>query len=158
MVATVNKIDRYVGNRVKAKRELLGISEATAAAALGMATERLRELEHGIVRFGASDLQRLTRLFNVSVAYFFESWLQENVKTPGNPDGERVERRFGPSPHWRTSRLQQAETGSLRQDVHTRTAKQSFVTPTSPRHIVGSRDAENIGGGTTLELSSDQKI
>ena len=75
MVDHVNSIDRFVGGRVKFRRELLGISDEAAAAAVGVTLQRLSALEAGSLRFGAKDLQLLTKRFDVPVAYFFEGYV-----------------------------------------------------------------------------------
>ena len=84
-MTSVHCIDHHIGQRAKSMRELLGMSQDVVADSLGVTLQRLRELEHGIVRFGAQELWALAKLLAVSPRYFFEDF---NLR-PGAANGRR---------------------------------------------------------------------
>lgn len=94
MVKNFNSVDRFVGNRVQSIRQRLGVSLDRAAEALGVTERQLRERERGSVRFEAKELQKLTKLFDVSVCRFFEGFAvrpREDTTHPADNESVIVE-------------------------------------------------------------------
>ncbi|MGV6875101.1 helix-turn-helix domain-containing protein [Pseudochelatococcus sp. B33] len=83
MTNNANKVDRHVGSRVKARRQVLGISQEKLGGALGVTFQQIQKYEKGTNRISASRLQQIGAALGVPVGYFFEG-LQEAVPSaPG---------------------------------------------------------------------------
>ncbi len=67
-----NPIDVHVGARIRLRRTLLGISQSTLAAMLGLTFQQVQKYEKGINRVSSSRLVDLANALDVSVPYFFE--------------------------------------------------------------------------------------
>ncbi len=70
---STNAIDSHVGERVRLRRKLLGMSQASLAEALGITFQQIQKYEKGINRIGASRLLRMAEIFGVPVGFFFEN-------------------------------------------------------------------------------------
>jgi transcriptional regulator with XRE-family HTH domain len=67
-----NPIDVHVGNRLRMRRGMPGMSQTEVATALGMTFRQLKRHEKGVNRVSASRLQQLSRFLKVPVPFFFE--------------------------------------------------------------------------------------
>lgn len=67
-----NAVDIHVGNRVRQRRTLLGLSQERLAAALDLTFQQVQKYERGANRIGAGRLYQLARALDVPVSYFFE--------------------------------------------------------------------------------------
>lgn len=65
-------IDIHVGQRLKARRVGLRISQSDIGKTLGVTFQQIQKYENGANRIGASNLYRLAKALNVDVSYFFE--------------------------------------------------------------------------------------
>lgn len=65
-------IDLHVGQRLKARRVGLRISQSEIGKALGVTFQQIQKYENGANRIGASNLYKLAQALNVNVGYFFE--------------------------------------------------------------------------------------
>ena len=65
-------IDIYVGNRVRQRRSLLGMSQTTVATAVGLTFQQIQKYERGLNRVSASRLYEFAAVLDVPVTYFFE--------------------------------------------------------------------------------------
>ena len=73
MVAkALNPIDKHVGNRIRMRRMMLGMSQGTLGTALGLTFQQVQKYEKGANRVGASRLQQISQALQVPVAFFFE--------------------------------------------------------------------------------------
>ena len=70
---STNAVDAYVGERVRFRRKMLGMSQASLAEALGITFQQIQKYEKGINRIGASRLLRIAEIFGVAVGFFFEN-------------------------------------------------------------------------------------
>jgi transcriptional regulator with XRE-family HTH domain len=68
----VREIDVQIGRRIRERREALGISRDTLAAALGLSAEQLRRLEAGIATVFASRLYWLSVALVMPAGVFFD--------------------------------------------------------------------------------------
>jgi transcriptional regulator with XRE-family HTH domain len=66
-------VDGAVGNRVRAKRTELGLSQRHMADHLELPLDEYQDCESGRRRFGAPLLLRISRLLGVNPKYFFET-------------------------------------------------------------------------------------
>lgn len=76
-----NNIDIHVGNRVRQRRTLLGLSQEKLAAALDLTFQQVQKYERGANRIGAGRLFQLARALDVPVTYFFEDMEDEGDGT-----------------------------------------------------------------------------
>ena len=67
-----NNIDIHVGNRVRQRRTLLGLSQERLAGSLDLTFQQVQKYERGANRIGAGRLFELARALEVPVTYFFE--------------------------------------------------------------------------------------
>ena len=65
-------IDIHVGQRLKARRVGLRISQSEIGNALDVTFQQIQKYENGANRVGASNLYKLSKALNVDVSYFFE--------------------------------------------------------------------------------------
>ena len=67
-----NPVDVHVGNRVRLRRTLLGISQEKLGEAIGLTFQQVQKYERGANRIGASRLWDLSLVLNCPVSYFYE--------------------------------------------------------------------------------------
>ena len=67
-----NTFDYYIGNRVRARRITLGMSQEKLGDALGVTFQQVQKYEKGTNRIGAGRLQNISQVLEVSPSYFFE--------------------------------------------------------------------------------------
>jgi len=67
-----NPIDVHVGQRIRQRRTLLGMSQERLAEAIGLSFQQLQKYEHGGNRVGSSRLFDLARVLDVPISYFFD--------------------------------------------------------------------------------------
>jgi transcriptional regulator with XRE-family HTH domain len=67
-----NPVDRHVGSRVRMRRMMLGMSQEKLGNALGLTFQQVQKYEKGTNRIGASRLQQIAHILQVTVAFFFE--------------------------------------------------------------------------------------
>ncbi len=65
-------IDRRIGQRVKARRLEIGMSQESLADLLGVTFQQVQKYEKGVNRISASRLFECAAALNVPVGYFFE--------------------------------------------------------------------------------------
>jgi len=65
-------IDIHVGQRLKARRVGLRISQSEIGKALDVTFQQIQKYENGANRIGASNLYKLAQALNVDVSYFFD--------------------------------------------------------------------------------------
>ena len=65
-------VDTHVGQRVRARRKMLGLSQEALGAALGVSFQQVQKYEKGTNRAGASRLWQISEALKVPVQYFFE--------------------------------------------------------------------------------------
>ncbi len=80
-------IDRYVGGRVRLRRNLLGISQERLAQGLGLSFQQIQKYESGANRIGASRLYQLAQLLDVDVNYFFDDMDGDEMDTSDRVSG-----------------------------------------------------------------------
>ncbi|MDK9721858.1 MAG: helix-turn-helix domain-containing protein [Rhodospirillales bacterium] len=76
-----NPIDVHVGNRVRLRRTLLGMSQEKLGEAIGLTFQQVQKYERGANRVGASRLYDLSQVLDVPVSYFFDDMPDEVTKS-----------------------------------------------------------------------------
>jgi transcriptional regulator with XRE-family HTH domain len=87
--ATVNPIDRHVGNRVRQLRIQHNISQGTLAKQLGVTFQQVQKYEKGTNRISAGRLVHIAQFLGVTPPYFFD----------GAPQVTGKKEEAGQSPH-----------------------------------------------------------
>jgi transcriptional regulator with XRE-family HTH domain len=67
-----NPIDVHVGQRIRQRRTLLGMSQERLAEAIGLTFQQVQKYERGANRVGSSRLFDLARVLDVPISHFFE--------------------------------------------------------------------------------------
>ncbi len=65
-------VDMHVGERVKQRRVLLGMTQTGLGDAIGLTFQQVQKYERGANRIGASRLLAITRVLDVPIIYFIE--------------------------------------------------------------------------------------
>lgn len=69
-----NPVDVHVGDRLRSRRNLLGVSQERLADAVGITFQQVQKYERGTNRISASRLWQFSKILNVSISYFFEDF------------------------------------------------------------------------------------
>lgn len=77
-----NAVDAHVGERLRLRRRLLGLSQEDLAELLGLALQQVQKYEAGANRVSASRLYQLSQVLDVPIAWFFED-MPEHEKDAG---------------------------------------------------------------------------
>ena len=65
-------VDVHVGARLRVRRTLLGMNQTKLGDAIGVTFQQVQKYENGANRISASRLFDLSRVFDVSIEYFFD--------------------------------------------------------------------------------------
>lgn len=85
-----NPIDVQVGNRVRIRRMLIGMSQERLGDLLGLTFQQVQKYEKGVNRIGAGRLFEVARILNVPVDFFYEGL------NAANPSGENENEAIAP--------------------------------------------------------------
>ncbi|MFQ5566069.1 MAG: helix-turn-helix domain-containing protein [Paracoccaceae bacterium] len=80
-------VDIHVGQRVRQRRWMLGMSMRQLADKIGITARQVRKLETSIDQFSARGIRDIAAALEVPVAYFFEG-LDAQAPDPGETGGE----------------------------------------------------------------------
>jgi transcriptional regulator with XRE-family HTH domain len=75
-------IDLHIGQRLRARRRMLGLSQPQLAEAVGVKFQQIQKYECGEDRISASRLWRLCAALKTSVDYFYEGLASRRRATP----------------------------------------------------------------------------
>ena len=67
-----NPIDAQVGNRVRIRRMLIGMSQEKLGDLLGLTFQQVQKYEKGVNRVGAARLQQIATALDVPVTFFYD--------------------------------------------------------------------------------------
>lgn len=84
-----NPVDKHVGERVRMRRMVLGMSQERLGEQLGLTFQQVQKYEKGVNRVGASRLFDLAHVLGVPIQYFYEnmpSSLSGHASAPGMAD------------------------------------------------------------------------
>ena len=80
-----NPIDIQVGNRVRIRRMLIGMSQEKLGDLLGLTFQQVQKYEKGVNRIGAGRLFEVSRILNVPIDFFYEG--VSTQPGAGEPEG-----------------------------------------------------------------------
>lgn len=75
------EMDVHVGNRLRMRRSILGMSQEKLAEAVGLTFQQVQKYERGTNRISASRLFDLSKVLSVPVSYFFEQYNEKQKPT-----------------------------------------------------------------------------
>ena len=84
-------VDAHIGQKIRARRNLLGLSQTELANAAGITFQQVQKYEDGTNRVGASRLQQFSEALGVPPSYFFEGAPTAGKKQPAPQEGELSE-------------------------------------------------------------------
>lgn len=70
--AAAGPVDMHVGQRIRLRRNLMGLSQEKLGEALGLTFQQVQKYERGANRVSASRLYELARVMDVPVGFFFD--------------------------------------------------------------------------------------
>ena len=82
-----NPIDIQVGNRVRIRRMLIGMSQERLGDLLGLTFQQVQKYEKGVNRIGAGRLFEVSRILNVPVDFFYEGVAAQGAPGMSEPEG-----------------------------------------------------------------------
>ncbi len=83
-----NPIDLQVGNRVRIRRMLIGMSQERLGDLLGLTFQQVQKYEKGVNRIGAGRLFEVSRILNVPIDFFYEGVAAQLAGQPGMSEPE----------------------------------------------------------------------
>tara|TARA_B100000674_G_C37533479_1_gene774944 strand:+ start:95 stop:607 length:513 start_codon:yes stop_codon:yes gene_type:complete len=86
------KIDVHVGQRVRQRRVLCGLSQTELANAIGLTFQQLQKYERGINRISASKLWQISQVLQVPVQWFFKEFSEPKEKEDKRLESFHMER------------------------------------------------------------------
>jgi transcriptional regulator with XRE-family HTH domain len=84
-------VDTHVGLKIRARRNLLGLSQTELADAAGITFQQIQKYEKGANRVGAGRLMQFSEALGVPPSYFFEGAPTVGKKQPAPQEGELPE-------------------------------------------------------------------
>jgi transcriptional regulator with XRE-family HTH domain len=82
MVSPSRRTDAFVGERIRDRRTVLGITQEQLAAALGISYQQVQKYETGANRVSAGRLFEIARALNVDVGHFYSGISPDAEPTP----------------------------------------------------------------------------
>jgi transcriptional regulator with XRE-family HTH domain len=92
-------IDAHVGHQIRARRELMDMSQGKLGELLGLTFQQVQKYEKGVNRIGAGRLFEIARILGVGVLYFYDGMVEdasgrplgfaEDEAPPPTPPGHR---------------------------------------------------------------------
>lgn len=70
---TPDAVDVHVGQRLKVRRSLLGLSQEKLAESIGLTFQQIQKYERGMNRISAGRLYQFSKILDVPVSYFYEN-------------------------------------------------------------------------------------
>jgi transcriptional regulator with XRE-family HTH domain len=80
-------VDTHVGQKIRARRNLLGLSQTELADAAGITFQQVQKYEKGANRVGAGRLMQFSEALGVPPSYFFEGVPTVGKKPPALQEG-----------------------------------------------------------------------
>lgn len=85
MATLAKRIDAWVGERIRARRAQVGLTQEQLAAALGISYQQVQKYETGANRVSAGRLYVIAQKLGVEIAHFFEGVAEDIEVTPVTP-------------------------------------------------------------------------
>lgn len=82
--AAAGPVDVHVGNRIRLRRTLMGLSQEKLGEALGLTFQQIQKYERGANRVGASRLYDLAQVLDVPIGFFFDDMQEARPSVPSS--------------------------------------------------------------------------
>lgn len=82
--AAAGPVDVHVGNRIRLRRTLMGLSQEKLGEALGLTFQQIQKYERGANRVGASRLYDLAQVLDVPIGFFFDDMQEARPSAPSS--------------------------------------------------------------------------
>jgi transcriptional regulator with XRE-family HTH domain len=69
---TPDSVDVHVGQRLRVRRSLLGLSQEKLADAIGLTFQQIQKYERGMNRISAGRLYQFSKILKIPIAYFYD--------------------------------------------------------------------------------------
>lgn len=69
---TPDPVDVHVGQRLRVRRSLLGLSQEKLAESIGLTFQQIQKYERGMNRISAGRLYQFSKILDVPVTYFYD--------------------------------------------------------------------------------------
>jgi transcriptional regulator with XRE-family HTH domain len=80
-------VDVHIGQKIRTRGNLLGLSQTELADAAGITFQQIQKYEKGVNRVGAGRLQQFSDALGVPLSYFFEGGPVVGKKQPAPQEG-----------------------------------------------------------------------
>ncbi len=84
-----DQVDIHVGQRLRVRRTLLGMSQEKLAEAVGITFQQIQKYERGTNRVSAGRLFQFSRILDTPVSYFYDQFVGESTLPQGLSDNEQ---------------------------------------------------------------------
>ncbi len=78
-------VDMYVGQRLRQRRVMLGLSQTALGDKIGVSFQQLQKFEKGVNRMGSSRLYQMATALDVPVSYFFDGLNEAEISNENTP-------------------------------------------------------------------------
>jgi transcriptional regulator with XRE-family HTH domain len=82
----VGSIDKYFGDRMRARRLMIKMSQDDLAKSLGLSFQQVQKYEKGVNRISAASMVRIAEILDIDVGYFYDEMPKTNrsgaIETP----------------------------------------------------------------------------
>src|ERR1700744_4772108 len=82
-----NPVDAQVGNRVRIRRMLIGMSQEKLGDLLGLTFQQVQKYEKGVNRIGAGRLYEISRILGVPIDFFYDGVSGSSAGGAGESEG-----------------------------------------------------------------------
>ncbi|CAO3422733.1 helix-turn-helix domain-containing protein [Azospirillum argentinense] len=142
-------VDAHVGQRVRMRRTLMGMSQEKLGEAIGLTFQQVQKYERGSNRISAGTLYRLGQVLDVPVSFFFDCYddPQASVTRTPSADNARISDSSISRREARMLRLWRAAPDSVGDELL------SLLSSLSP-HLQEARDEEESGLASAALMGS----
>ena len=84
-------VDAHIGQKIRTRRNLLGLSQTELADSAGITFQQIQKYEKGTNRVGASRLQQFSQALGVPPSYFFDGLPTVGKRAPAPSEGHLSE-------------------------------------------------------------------
>jgi len=124
MITNNNAVDVHVGQRIRRRRTLLGMSQEQLGAELNVTFQQVQKYERGSNRVSASRLWDISQILDVDISFFFDEMSNETkAQSPRRVSKGGGEADAGPKvrdPMARRETLELVRNYYSIEDAHTR--------------------------------------
>ena len=74
----MSNIDKHIGNRIKLRRKLIGLSREKLGNHIGVSSQQIQKYEAGISAVKPSKLFKMAEILSVDPNYFFDTYITDS--------------------------------------------------------------------------------